>query len=87
MTNGLICGIVMTTYFIEVNIMAYCYNRLWKLLIDKNMKKTDLKNITGMGPSTLARLSKNEEVSLKVLSRICKGLNCDFADIIEYKKD
>lgn len=87
MTSNLIYGTIIITYFIEVNIMAYCYNRLWKLLIDKNMKKTDLKDITGMGPSTLARLSKNEEVSLKVLGRICKELNCDFADIIEYKRD
>ena len=67
--------------------MAYSYNKLWKLLIDKNMKKTDLKNVAGMGPSTLARLSKNEVVSLKVLSRICKELDCDFSDIIEYVKD
>lgn len=87
MTNNLIYGTIIITYFIEVNIMAYCYNKLWKLLIDKNMKKTVLKDITGMGPSTLARLSKNEEVSLKVLGRICKELNCDFADIIEYKRD
>lgn len=67
--------------------MAYCYNKLWKLLIDKNLKKSDLKKITGMGPSTLARLSKNEEVSLKVLGRICEKLNCDFCDIIEYIKE
>lgn len=66
--------------------MAYSYNKLWKLLIDKDMKKTDLKELTGMGPSTLARLSKNEEVSLKVLGRICKELDCDFADIVEYVK-
>ncbi len=67
--------------------MPYSYNKLWKLLIDKNMKKTDLKELTGMGPSTLARLSKNEEVSLRVLSRICKELDCDFSEIIEYVKD
>ena len=67
--------------------MAYSYNGLWHLLVDKEMKKTDLKEIAGLTPSTLARLSKNEEVSLKILGRICKELDCNFADIIEYVKD
>lgn len=67
--------------------MAYSYNGLWHLLVDKEMKKTDLKEIAGLTPATLARLSKNEEVSLKVLSRICKELDCNFSDIIEYVKD
>lgn len=67
--------------------MAYSYNKLWHLMVDKEMKKTDLKEVAGLTPSTLARLSKNEEVSLKVLSRICKELNCDFSDIIEYVND
>ena len=51
--------------------MSYSYNGLWHLLVDKGLKKTDLKEIAGLTPATLARLSKNEAVSLKVL-RSCR---------------
>ena len=63
--------------------MAISYNKLWKLLIDKNMTKTDLRLQADIATSTLAKLSKNEQVSMEVLLKICKTLDCDFDDIIE----
>lgn len=67
--------------------MTITYNKLWKLLIDKGMTKVQLKEITGMGPGTLAKLGKNQRVSLEVLERICKELHCNFGDIIDYKEE
>lgn len=67
--------------------MAITYNKLWKLLIDIGMTKVQLKEITGMGPGTLAKLGKNQRVSLEVLERICKELHCNFGDIIDYKEE
>ena len=58
--------------------MSISYNKLWKLLIDKNMTKTDLRLQADIATSTLAKLSKNEQVSMEVLLKICKTLNCDF---------
>lgn len=67
--------------------MAISYNKLWKMLIDREMSKVQLKAITGMGPGTLAKLGKNQKVSLDVLERICKELDCNFGDIMDYKKE
>ena len=64
--------------------MAISYNRLWKLLIDKDMKKSQLRDLVGMSTGTLSKLSKNEPVALTVLERICKVLDCQFSDIVEY---
>ena len=61
------------------------YNKLWKLLIDKNMTKTDLRLKADIATSTLAKLSKNKQVSMDILIKICKVLNCTFDDIIEIK--
>ena len=63
--------------------MAANYNKLWKLLIDKGMTKTDLRMKTGMSTSTLAKMSKNENVSLDVILSICKVLGCNFGDIVD----
>lgn len=60
------------------------YNRLWKLLIDKNLKKTDLKQLASLSPNTLAKLGKNEVVDMQSLIKICESLQCDLSDIIEY---
>ncbi len=68
--------------------MAVSYNGLWKLLIDKNMKKMDLvenENI-GMSSSTLAKMSRGEAISMSILEKICQELNCDFGDIISYER-
>lgn len=61
--------------------MAVTYTKLWKLLLDKKMKRTDLKNIAGISSSTLAKLGKDEYVSMESLDRICRALNCDIAEI------
>lgn len=61
------------------------YNKLWKLLIDKNMTKTDLRLKADIATSTLAKLSKNKQVSMDILIKICNVLNCTFDDIIEIK--
>lgn len=66
--------------------MAVSYNGLWKLLIDKNMKKMDLVEKVGISSSTLAKMSKGEAVSMSVLEKICDRLDCDFGDIINYEK-
>ena len=63
--------------------MDVCYNKLFKLLIDKNIKKTELRKMTGISPNTLTKLSNHEFVSMEVLVKICRVLNCDVGDIIE----
>ena len=67
--------------------MTVCYNKLWKLLIDKNMKKKDLRLATGMSTTVLAKLGKNAHVSTEILPKICKARDCDFCDIIELVKE
>ncbi len=63
--------------------MRVSYNKLWKLLIDKGMKKMDLLEAIEMSPNTLAKLGRNEDVSMDVLKRICAHLRCDVGDIME----
>jgi DNA-binding Xre family transcriptional regulator len=63
--------------------MAVNYNKLWKLLIDKKMNKSELRDAVKTSPNTIAKLGKNEPVSLDVLIRICKVLECDIGDIME----
>ncbi len=60
------------------------YNKLWKLLIDKGINKKQLIEITGVSSSSIAKLTKGENVTTDVLCKICKALNCDFKDIMEY---
>lgn len=67
----------------EDSSMKISYNRLFKLLIDKGMKKTDLAKSAGLTAATLARLSKNQTVSMESLIKICKTLNCTFDDVVE----
>lgn len=67
--------------------MSVSYNKLWKLMIDKKMKKGELKELTGIGFSTIAKLNRDEYVSLEVLVKICKALNCDIGDIVEIVTD
>lgn len=67
--------------------MALIYNRLWKLLIDRNLKKSDLHLITGLSQSTIAKLAKGENVNTDVLERICVALNCELSDIAEVRPD
>ena len=67
--------------------MAISYKRLWKLLIDKNMTKTDLKNITGMNSVTLANMGKDKYISLRMIDKICEELKCELSDVIEHVTD
>lgn len=67
--------------------MAVSYKKLWKLLIDKNMKRTDLRAVTGISTTTLAKLGKDENVSTDILAKICKALECDVGDIMEMVND
>ena len=66
--------------------MGYSYDKLWKLLIDKKMNREELRKRTCMSSTTLARMGKDENVSLTVLAKICDELDCDIGDIISYKK-
>ena len=63
--------------------MAICYNKLWKLLIDRKMKKKDLLLQAGISRGTLTKLNKDENVSTETLVRICTALKCDISDIVE----
>ena len=62
--------------------MSVSYNNLWKLLVDKNMNKTELKKCTGIGSTTLSKLSKNQIVSMEVVIKICDVLDCDVGDVM-----
>lgn len=63
------------------------YDKLWKLLVDKHMSKTDLRLAAGLTTSALAQLGKNEHVSLKVIEKICNALDCDVTDVLELRRD
>ena len=67
-----------------VLVMAFSYNKLWKLLIDKKMSKAELRRAAGISPNTMTKLNKDEEVTLSVLSKICETLGADIGDIVEY---
>ena len=63
--------------------MAISYNKLWKLLIDKKMTKTELRLAADISTTTLAKLGKDETVSMDVMLRICKVLQCNIGDIMD----
>jgi len=63
--------------------MAVSYRKLWKLLIDRDMKKKDLRIAAEISTNALAKLGKNERVTTDVLDKICLTLNCDIGDIME----
>ena len=64
--------------------MSISYNRLWKLLIDKNMQKKDLRIQAGLTTNVIAKLGKNQDVSTEVLRKICSTLECEITDILEF---
>lgn len=63
--------------------MIISYKKLWKLLIDRDLKKKDLREMAGISPSTIAKLGRNENVNTEVLVKICRALGCDIVDIME----
>lgn len=66
--------------------MAANYARLWKLLIDRNINKTTLRELSGISTGTLAKLGKNEYVSTEVLDKICTALDCEVGEVIDFTK-
>ena len=67
--------------------MAISYKKVFKLMIDKDMKKKDLRTLTGVSYSTLLKMENGEYVSLDVLDRICRSLHCQLSDIAEVLPD
>ncbi len=67
----------------KVKVMSIRYNKLWKLLIDREMMKKDLRDQSGITTNALAKLGKNEHVSTQILEKICRTLNCKIEDICE----
>ena len=64
--------------------MAISYNKLWKLLVDRKMSKADLRKAAGIAPNTMTRLRRDEEVTLTVLNKICRVLDVDIGDVMEF---
>ena len=67
--------------------MKISYNKLWKMLIDLNMNKSQLRESSHISSNSLAKLGRSEFVSLEVLAKICKCLNCNIGDICEFEQD
>ena len=64
-------------------VVSISYNKLWKLLIDKHINKTELRKAAGISTNVIAKLGKNDPVSMETLAKICAALSCDIADIVE----
>ena len=67
--------------------MAISYKKLWKLLIDKGMLKKDLRVAAGLSTNVIAKMGKNQDVSTESLRKICKALDCELTDIVEFIDD
>lgn len=80
---GGIYNIFKIFYVLEEYIMEVSYKKLWKLLIDKDMKKKDLQAQAGISWASVTKLSKGENVSMDVLIKICKALDCNIGDIMD----
>ena len=64
--------------------MAISYNKLWKLLIDKDMKRKELKELVGVSQNVMSKLSKNQAVSMESMEKLCEALQCDIGDVMEF---
>ena len=67
--------------------MAVSYKKLWKLLIDKDIKKKDLSSMAGVSPATITKMGKNGHVTTEVLLKICTALECKMEDVVEIIPD
>lgn len=67
--------------------MAISYKKLWKLLIDRDMKKKDLQKLAGVSSASITKLGKNENVNMEIIEKICVALKCDISDILELTDD
>ena len=70
-----------------MNAMSMNYNKLWKLLIDRNLIKKDLREMAGLSTNVIAKMGKGGDVSTEVLRKICKALDCKIEDIVEIVQD
>lgn len=66
--------------------MSVSYDKLWKILIDRKMNRSDLKDASGVSFNIIAKMGRNEYISMESLCKICRTLNCDLGDIVELKK-
>ena len=87
MLNFLLRLMKKDTSFYGVDIMSVSYKKLWKMLIDKDMKKKDLCAAARISHASMAKLGKNENVTTDVLVKICTALQCDIGDIMELTHD
>lgn len=67
--------------------MAISYKKLWKLLIDRDLKKKDLQRISGISAASITKLAKNENVNMEIIEKVCLALHCDVGDIMEITKN
>ena len=67
--------------------VSVCYKKLWKLLIDRDMKKKDLQRVAGISAASITKLGKNENISTEIIQKICVALQCDVSDIMEMVED
>lgn len=67
--------------------MSVSYKKLWKLIIDKDLKKSDVRKSAKVSASTFSKMNKNEYVALEVIERICNVLECDIGDVVEIAKE
>lgn len=67
--------------------MAISYKRLWKLLIDRDLKKKDLQQMSGVSAASITKLGRNENVNTEIIEKICLALNCDVEEIMEIKNN
>ena len=67
--------------------MGVTYKKLFKLLIDRNMKKKDFRDLAGIGNSTMTKLSNDENVTIEVMAKICRALDCTIDDVVEIVPD
>ena len=83
------CGIIIVGYYMitEVGSLARSYNKLWKLMIDKKINKTQLCKAAGITTNAMAKLGRDESVPLETLEKICVVLDCTLDDIVEIVDD
>ncbi len=67
--------------------MGVSYKKLFKLMIDRDMKKKDLRDLAGIGNSTMSKLANNANVTMEVMAKICKALNCKLDDIVDISEE
>lgn len=67
--------------------MSVCYVKLWKLLLEKDIKKTDLISIAGISSNVVAKMGRNEYVAMESLEKVCNALRCDIGDIVEFVRE